>query len=96
MTNKPQGKGIDERIQAVTVLEIDLATDGWAAKSIAVVGNSTYDPVQKRPVARAVPGCIKWTKAQGVEQGNGTRPHGKDIAQNTADAGGSPLKGLNE
>ena len=37
---------------------------------------------------------INRAESQGVEQGDGARPHGQDVAHNAADAGGRALERL--
>jgi len=44
----------------------------------------------------AAPRILGIAEAEGVEDGDGARPHGEDVAEDAAHAGGRALEGLDE
>ena len=68
----------------------DLAADGGHADAVAVPADAADDAL--REVSRA--GRVERAEAQAVEQGDGSRTHGEDVAQDAADAGRGTLEGL--
>ena len=100
---------VDKGVLRVTGLEGHFAADGGHAETIAVVRDPPDDPVQDAPVCRLLrryfylfravrrlpPGGSDFAKAQGIENGDGSRTHGENIAEDPADSRRSSLEGFN-
>ena len=86
------GHGIDQRVAVIGGVEIDLAAHGGHAHAIAIAANAADHAIEDAAGA----GQAGVAKAQRVEVGDGARPHGEDIAQNAAHAGGGAGIGLDE
>ena len=71
-------------------MKIRLAAHGRHTDTIAITADSGNDPFDEA----AGFGVRRVPESQCVQQRNRTRPHGKDIAHNTADPGCGPLIGL--
>src|SRR3712207_2891555 len=54
----------------------------------------TPDPAHDLPKEVAISPLLQRPEPQGIEQGHGPRPHREDVADDAADAGGSPLVGF--
>src|SRR5450432_2434913 len=91
-----KSEDVDQGIGAVTRLENALAADGGDAEAVAVMRDAGDHAAQDALVAGAVLGIVEAAEAPRIEHGDGTRAHGKDIAQDAADAGGRALEGLDE
>jgi hypothetical protein len=94
-----ESEGIDQRVLRVARLEGDFAADGGNAETISVASDAANYAVENAPILRGVLFGRVFTRrdfaeAEGIENGDGTRPHGENIAQNATDAGRRSLKGL--
>jgi hypothetical protein len=83
-------KGVDQAVAVVARIELDLAADGGHAEGIAVAADTGDDARDQVPGL----GMIRRAEAQRVHGRDRPGAHGEDIAQDAADAGGSPLVGL--
>ena len=94
-----EGQHVDQRIAGVAGLEGDFAADRGHAEAIAVKSDAAHDAVEQAAIARDDFGRVAMRRrdgaeAQRIEHGDGPRAHGEDVAQNSADAGGRALEGL--
>src|ERR1700735_1204479 len=71
-------------------MKAHLAADRGHTEGIAVATDAGDDAADQRPRLR----MLRIAERQRVEAGDRPRPHGEDIAQNAADAGGRALIGL--
>src|SRR5690554_6363008 len=83
--------GINQRVALITRVKANFTGNSRNADAIAITGYPCNYTFQK--IARAA--IIKWTKTQGIKQGNGPGTHGKDITDNPAYSCGSTLIGFN-
>jgi hypothetical protein len=82
--------GIDQAIAVIAAMKAHLAADRGHAEGIAVAADAGNDAADQRARLR-----VLWiAERQRVEAGDRPRPHGEDVAQNAADAGGGALIGL--
>ena len=100
-SDQSEGKRIDQRIARVAALELHLAADIRHAKAVAVGGDAAHHAfhhgvvlVQRLLVDSGL-GCDR-PKAQRVHDGDRTRAHGEDVAQDAANAGRRTLERLDE
>ena len=91
-----QRKDVHQRIAVVAAFESRFAAHRGHAKAVAVMRDAAYHAFHNTPVARAGFGVIQTAKANGIHHGDGPRAHGKDVAQNAADAGGRALERFNK
>ena len=89
---QPHRHGIDQDIAIVARVEPHRSADGRHAKGIAIAANASHHASQQMPGFRV----LRRAKAQRIEAGDGARPHGEDIAQDSPDAGGRALVRLDE
>ena len=82
---QPDAHGVDEAVVPIHLVEHRLTADGRNADAVPVV----TDP---RDGAREVP--VGLGEAQAVEEGDGTRAHRDDVAEDPADAGRRSLERL--
>ena len=82
--------GVDERVAAVGGGDLDFAADGGDAHAVPVPADAADDAVGQ--VASAP--VVQRAEAQAVEEGDGARAHGEDVAKDAADAGGGALEGF--
>src|SRR5581483_5588108 len=83
-------ENVHQGIGAVAGVEDDFPADGGYADRIAIAGDPgdhTFDQI-------AVAGDVERAETQGVHQSDRTGPHGENVADDPADAGGRPLVGL--
>src|SRR5437773_2722647 len=85
-----QRERIHERILRVAPGEINFAADSGNAEAISVKRNSTDNALEDPPVLL----LVEWTEAQAVHCRDGPCAHGKDVAKDSSDSGGSSLEGL--
>ena len=98
--NKAESECVHQRIAAVAGLEFGFAAEVGHAKAVAVAGDAADDAfddgvilVDELPLLRDRP-CSRLDRpeAERIHDGQRTRAHGEDVAQNAADAGGRALK----
>ncbi len=90
--HEPEAEGVHQRVLAVAVLEHHLSPHGGTAEGVAVAADPGDDPRKQATVLR-IGGR---PEAQGVQDRDGPRAHGEDVAQDPAHPGGRPLVGLDE
>ena len=88
---------VDERILRVARLEADFAADGGHAEAVPVVADAADDTVENASILGGFFGRSRFarrdfTEAKRIENGDGPRAHGEDVAENSADAGGRALE----
>src|SRR5207248_4203268 len=88
--HQPNAHRIDNRVVGVTAIEVDLATDRRTAEAIAVAADARDDTLEQVTIAPP----FQRTEAQGVDNRNGTWPHGKSVAKDAAHTGGGTLVAL--
>jgi hypothetical protein len=86
------GEGVDEDVAVVAGVEVDLAADGRHPEGVAVVANAGDDA--RDEVAR--PLVLGRAEAERIERRDRPGAHGEHVAEDAADAGRSPLVGLDE
>ncbi len=97
-----QSQSIDKRILRVARFETNFSAYSGHPKRISVAGHPANDAVEDAPVFCDVfrgevgSGCCRSdrSEAQRIQNCDGPRAHGENIAQNTANAGRRPLKGF--
>ena len=82
--------GVDERVAVVAGREDHLAAHVRHADAVAVARDSGDDALEQIAVARVVQG----PEPQGVQEGNGPRAHGENVAHDAADPRRRALVGL--
>ena len=90
MAEEADAHGVDEGVFAVGVVEEDLAAHVGDAEAVAVTADTGDDALEQA----AVLGLVGRAEAQRVQQRDGPRAHGEDVADDAADAGGRALIGL--
>ncbi len=85
-------ESVDERVAGVGLVEDGLTADVGQAEAVAVAADTGHDPGQH---ARGV-GGVERPEAQRIHDRDGPSPHGEDVADDAADAGGRTLVGLDE
>ena len=90
MVEDAHAHGVDQGIALVTGVEADFPAHGGNPDAVAVVG----DPGHHLAEQVADPGAVQSSEPEGVEQGNRTRAHGENVANDPADARRRPLEGL--
>jgi hypothetical protein len=90
-----EAEDVDEGIAGVRLVERDLATDGGDADAVAIAGDAGDDSFDDAPRPSAG-GSVHRPEAQRVHQRNRPRAHREDVADDSADAGGGTLIGLDE
>jgi hypothetical protein len=88
----PETEHVDEGIAGVGRIEGDLAADGRDTDAVAVAG----DPGDHAFHETRCAGGIQRAEPERIEEGDGARAHREDIADDSADAGGGALIGLDE
>src|SRR5262249_34611999 len=83
---------VHQRISRVFRGEGDLSPHGRASKTVAVPADARHHAVDEM----ARPRVAGITETKGVQEGDRSGPHGENVAQNPAHAGGRALKGLDE
>src|SRR5581483_3426459 len=98
-----EAKDINQRIALETFVEINLAADGRDADAIAVMGDAADDAGEQSAIvcnlsfpvsAFRFPIFHNRSEAQRVQTKLRARPHGKDVANDSADPGGRALEWL--
>ena len=92
MAQRPHAQGVDQGVPLVGGVELGLPADIGQAQAVAVAADSGDHAVDD---ARGV-GVVDRAEAQLVHDGDGTRPHGDDVADDAAHPGGRALVGLHE
>ena len=87
---KPKAQHVDERIALVCLVEHDLAADRGHADRVAVAGDAAHHAFRYPSAA----GVVEGTEAQRIHERDRSGPHGEDVPQDAADAGGGALVGL--
>src|SRR6267143_995976 len=92
-------KGVDERILRIARLEGDFAANRRDTKTVSVASDSANYAVEDAAVFRGffftgVLVCSDLAESQGIQDSDGARAHGENVAQYAADAGGGALEGL--
>ena len=82
--------GVHQRVFAVGVVEEDLAAHVGNAEAVAVAADAGDDTLEQA----AVLGLVGRAEAQRVQQRDGPRAHGEDVADDAADARRRALIGL--
>jgi hypothetical protein len=87
------------RILRVAGLEGDFAADGGNAEAVAVVGDAADDAIEDAAVGGGfrfggVFAGDDFAEAEGIEDRDGARAHGEDVAEDAANAGGGSLEGF--
>ena len=90
LAEHPQAEHVDQRVAGVAGREGELAADGGDADGVAVAGDARHHPFHQPAAAGVVGGA----EEERVHEGDGPGPHGEDVAQDAAHAGGRPLVGL--
>ena len=90
MAEEADAHGVDQRVFAVGVVEEDLAAHVGDAEAVAVTADAGDDALEQA----AVLGLVGRAEAERVQQRDGPRSHGEDVADDAADAGGRALIGL--
>src|SRR5205085_4459390 len=76
-------------------VEVNLAANGWDADAISVMGDAGNDAGEQPVVRRHVwTVAINWSKPKRVQAKLGARAHRKNVANDSAHAGGRALKRL--
>src|ERR1019366_10264358 len=78
---------VDEAVGPVRLVEIQLSTHGRHADAIAVSADTRDHSVEEMTLMR----LVERPEAQGIEQRDGARSHGEDVAQDAAHSGRGPL-----
>ena len=105
MPEHAQAKCVYERISLVRFIEIDLASDGRDAETIAVVCNARHDAAEKTAIvgnlSRSGRGARfgspirgDWAETQGIHRADWPSAHREDIADNPSHARRGALKGF--
>ena len=81
---------IDQDVAVIAGVETHLPADGRHAERIAVAADAGHHARDEMPRLR----MLRRTETQCIEAGDRPRAHGKNIAQDAADAGGRALIGL--
>ena len=87
-----QREHVHQRIAVVALFEDALAADRRHAEAVAVMRDAGNHALENSAIARHV----QRAESQRVHYGDRPRSHGKDVTQNSADAGGRALKRLDE
>jgi hypothetical protein len=88
----PEAERVHQRVEAVAVLEADLAPHGGNSHAVAVAPDAGGDSREDRAVL--LDG--QRPEAERVHERNRARAHGEDVADDAADSGRRPLEGLDE
>src|SRR5271157_2136836 len=99
--HQSQREGVNQRISRVATFELHLAADVGDAEAVSVRGDATDHTFEHRVVlvqSSLIEAGLRrdGAEAQRVHDGERTRAHGKDVAQNTANAGCGSLERLDE
>src|ERR1700674_419496 len=92
-------ESVDERILRIARLEADFTADRRDAKTISVASDSANYAVEDAAVFRGVLftgefTCSDLAESQGIQDSDGARAHGENVAKDAADAGRRALEGL--
>src|SRR5205823_8782494 len=79
--------GIDERVAAVAGMKVGFAAHGGDADAVAVARDAADNAAEEVTVAR----LIQRPEAQRIQQRDGPRAHGKDVADDATHARGCAL-----
>ena len=82
--------GIDQDISIIARVKLGFAADRGNTNAVAIAANAA-DHARHQTAGL---GVGRLTKAQGIEQGNGTRAHRKDVAHDAANTRRCALIGL--
>ena len=88
--HQTQRHGIHQGIAAIGRIKGHFPADGGYADAVAVMGDAGHNPFDQPDVD----GILQRAETQRVQQRDRAGSHGEDVPQNSADPGGSPLKGL--
>ncbi len=94
-----ESKSVDERILRIARLEADFAANRRDAKTISVTSDSANYAVEDAAVFRSVFftgvfACSDLAESQRIQDSDGARAHGENVAQDAADPGRRALEGL--
>ena len=81
---------VDQRVLGVAGVERQLAPDRGHADRVPVARDAADDALDQP----TLPGVVGRPEEERVHDGQGSRPHGEDVAQDAADPGGRALVGL--
>src|SRR5580765_5829136 len=92
-----EGQRVNQRILRIARLETDFAADGRDAETISVMRDAANHAIENATILGSVFFACAFSRsdlaeAKRIEYGDGTRAHGEDVAQNSADARRSALK----
>ena len=90
MAEEADAHGVDEGVFTVGIVEEDLAAHVGDAEAVAVAADTGDDALEQA----AVLGLVGRAEAQRVQQRDGPRAHGEDVADDAADARRRALIGL--
>ena len=76
----------------VSLLELDLPAHGGNADAVAVAGDSGHHPFHNQLVGRV----LQRSKAQGIQEGNGSGTHGENVANDSPHSRCRSLIGLDK
>src|SRR5579875_124428 len=91
-----QGEHVHQGVAIVAFFEDALAAHRGDAETIAVVGDAGDHAVEDAAIARAGFRIVQTAEAQRIENGDGPRAHGENIAQDAAHARSRSLERLDE
>ena len=95
MLEDAEAEDIDEGISRVAVVEIDLAADGRDADAISVVGDAIHHACEEAAVGGGLLGVTpNVAEAEGIHREHRAGAHGENVADDSANAGGCALEGL--
>ena len=86
----PRHSTLTSGLLGVAGVEGELAAHRRHAHRVAVAGDAAHHPLDQP----ALPGVVEGPEEQGVHHGQGTGPHGEDVAQDAPHPGRRPLVGL--
>src|SRR3989442_3871673 len=90
LRHQPDAHRVDNRVVGVAAIEVHLTTDRWTAETIAVATDAGDDALEQVTISA----FLQWTETQGIEDCDGTCPHGKNIPKDPPHPGSGPLVGL--
>ena len=96
VTHKSQRERVDQRIQCVSIIKRDFATDSRDAKRVSVMSDSRNHAREQRSISPSMLRVIERSEAQAIHRRDRTRAHREDVAQNPADPSGRALERFDE
>ena len=90
--HQPHAHDVHQGVARVLGGEGDLPAHRRTAETVAVPADARHHALDEVPRLR----ITRVAEAQGVEEGDGPRPHGEDVAEDPSDPGGRALERLDE